>query len=164
MAQAEPALRALDMGLNDADRNARLNLVPYMNRSPFCVHRDFWSVYAFRLFRSMGLRHLTVVNDVNDVVGMITRKDLIEPSIEARFRALVQTRGANISVLEDDFLPPLRSAQAVGSSEPDSTPRYRKGSRSTPLMGSAEDSSDSNDDPSHHYQPIRADDAKARLY
>lgn len=32
------------------------------------------------MFRGLGLRHLVVVNDKNEVVGMITRKDL------ARFR------------------------------------------------------------------------------
>lgn len=30
----------------------------------------------FRLFRGLGLRHLPIVNDANEVVGMVTRKDL----------------------------------------------------------------------------------------
>ena len=38
------------------------------------------------MFRSLGLRHLIVVNDKNEVIGMITRKDL------ARFR-LTHTKG-----------------------------------------------------------------------
>jgi chloride channel 7 len=34
------------------------------------------------MFRGLGLRHLVVVNDKNEVVGMITRKDL------SRFRMI----------------------------------------------------------------------------
>lgn len=30
----------------------------------------------FRLFRALGLRHLPIVNDSSEVVGMVTRKDL----------------------------------------------------------------------------------------
>ncbi len=55
-----------------------LDLEPHMNRSPFSVHHDFQLSLAFRLFRSMGLRHLPVVDDGNQVVGIITRKDLID--------------------------------------------------------------------------------------
>ena len=29
----------------------------------------------------MGLRHLPVVDKVNNIVGMITRKDLVEPAL-----------------------------------------------------------------------------------
>lgn len=30
----------------------------------------------FNLFRALGLRHLPIVNDINEVIGMVTRKDL----------------------------------------------------------------------------------------
>jgi Mg/Co/Ni transporter MgtE len=33
------------------------------------------------LFRPMALRHLPVVDKHNSVVGMITRKDLVEPAL-----------------------------------------------------------------------------------
>jgi hypothetical protein len=38
----------------------------------------------------MGLRHLPIVNDDNEVMGMITRKDLIEPMIKARYEHLLE--------------------------------------------------------------------------
>ena len=31
---------------------------------------------VFRLYRSMGIRHLTVTNIDNEVVGILTRKEL----------------------------------------------------------------------------------------
>ena len=41
----------------------------------------------------MGLRHLPVVDDDDQVVGMITRKDLIEPVIKAKFDVMRHRRG-----------------------------------------------------------------------
>ncbi len=93
MARQSNDTLALDRALTMEDRRARINLAPYMNRSPFSIHRDFWSIYAYRLFRSMGLRHLPVVDDDDQVVGMITRKDLIEPVIRAKFDVMTHRRG-----------------------------------------------------------------------
>lgn len=39
------------------------------------------SLQVVALFRPMGLRHLPVVDKHNSVVGMITRKDLVEPAL-----------------------------------------------------------------------------------
>ena len=39
------------------------------------------SFQVVALFRPMGLRHLPVVDKYNAVVGMITRKDLVEPAL-----------------------------------------------------------------------------------
>eukprot|EP00455_Lapot_gusevi_P006098 TRINITY_DN12600_c0_g2_i3.p1 TRINITY_DN12600_c0_g2~~TRINITY_DN12600_c0_g2_i3.p1 ORF type:complete len:787 (-),score=196.47 TRINITY_DN12600_c0_g2_i3:47-2407(-) len=73
-----------DLSFSGEDMKAMIDLTPYWNRSPFSVHQDFSCTFAFRLFRSMGLRHLPVVNDMNEVVGIITRKDLLEPIVEAK--------------------------------------------------------------------------------
>ena len=48
-----------------------------MNRAPYHVLASTPAVKVHRLFRTMGLRHLVVVDEVNQVVGMITRGDLI---------------------------------------------------------------------------------------
>ena len=39
---------------------------------------------CYDLFRSMGLRHLTIVNYHNEPVGMITRKDLMGKIVSKR--------------------------------------------------------------------------------
>ena len=82
-------LDSIERELTIADREAKVDLRPYMNRSPFSVHYDFHSVFCFRLFRSMGLRHLPVVNDANEVVGIITRKDIVHPIVTLKYEALL---------------------------------------------------------------------------
>lgn len=42
----------------------------------YTVHYSASFPRIFQLFRSLGLRHLVVIDDRNEVVGMITRKDL----------------------------------------------------------------------------------------
>ena len=50
-----------DIHLSDEDRKSFLDLTPYMNAGPFVVHEHALATRAFRLFRTMGLRHLPVV-------------------------------------------------------------------------------------------------------
>jgi chloride channel 7 len=78
----------LDFAKDDWDK--QLDLRPYINRSPFSVQPDFSLSVAFRLFRAMGLRHLVVVDVHNIPVGMITRKDLLDPIVEAKHAQLLE--------------------------------------------------------------------------
>mmetsp|Transcript_47964 Transcript_47964/g.108886 ORF Transcript_47964/g.108886 Transcript_47964/m.108886 type:complete len:1162 (-) Transcript_47964:116-3601(-) len=55
-----------------------LDLSPYVDTSTFTVSHRFKLRYTYELFRTMGLRHLVVVNSSNRVVGMITRENLLE--------------------------------------------------------------------------------------
>lgn len=50
-----------------------MDLRPYMSCNLFVVQQDASMMRVFRIFRSLGLRHLIVVNKNNHVVGMITR-------------------------------------------------------------------------------------------
>uniref|UniRef100_A0A1B6JQE8 Chloride channel protein n=1 Tax=Homalodisca liturata TaxID=320908 RepID=A0A1B6JQE8_9HEMI len=65
-----------DISLTDEEMNQSLDLRPFMNPSPYCVQMNSSLPRVFRLFRALGLRHLIVINDTNEVVGMVTRKDL----------------------------------------------------------------------------------------
>ncbi|CAF1294693.1 unnamed protein product [Adineta ricciae] len=71
--------------LTDEERELYCDLRPYMYLAYTVSHRSTLP-RIFSMFRSLGLRHLIVVNDKNEVIGMITRKDL------ARFR-LTHTKG-----------------------------------------------------------------------
>ena len=54
----------------------------FMNRHPFMVTEDVPMARAYRLFRQIGLRHLLVTRAQPAVVGIITRKDLIEETAQ----------------------------------------------------------------------------------
>lgn len=54
----------------------------YMNESLYMVQETFSTQRAYALFVSMGLRHMVVVDEVNRVRGIITRKDLMQKHLE----------------------------------------------------------------------------------
>ncbi|KAL2644403.1 hypothetical protein R1flu_011990 [Riccia fluitans] len=55
-----------------------LDLRPFMNSAPVTVREECSAQRVFIIFRTLGLRHLCVVDAYNRVVGMITRKDIAE--------------------------------------------------------------------------------------
>ncbi|XP_033118089.1 H(+)/Cl(-) exchange transporter 7-like isoform X2 [Anneissia japonica] len=93
---AYPRFPGIDsLNIPPADREFSVDLRPFMNQAPYSVSEDSSLPRIFRLFRALGLRHLVVVNDSNEVVGMVTRKDL------ARFR--VTEHGGRVG-LEELFI------------------------------------------------------------
>uniref|UniRef100_A0A8V0XP60 Chloride channel protein n=1 Tax=Gallus gallus TaxID=9031 RepID=A0A8V0XP60_CHICK len=63
-----------------------INLEPYINKSAMSVQAHFSLQRTYIIFRTLGLRHLTVVDLQNRVVGVITRKDLMPLPLEERLR------------------------------------------------------------------------------
>ncbi|XP_008113070.2 chloride channel protein C [Anolis carolinensis] len=61
-----------------------INLEPYINKSAMSIQAHFSLQRSYIIFRSLGLRHLTVVDLQNQVVGIITRKDLISFQLEEK--------------------------------------------------------------------------------
>ena len=51
-----------------------MDLGPYINTSASCVGESFSIERAYMLFKSLGLRHLVVVDASQHVKGIITRK------------------------------------------------------------------------------------------
>ena len=66
-----------------------VNLSPYINDSGVCVLQNFSLQRAYTLFRTLGLRQMSVVSHTNQVVGTITRKDLMGFSIEEKLERLL---------------------------------------------------------------------------
>uniref|UniRef100_A0A5F8G5G7 Chloride channel protein n=1 Tax=Monodelphis domestica TaxID=13616 RepID=A0A5F8G5G7_MONDO len=58
------------------ERECMMDLTEFMNPSPYTVPQEASLPRVFKLFRALGLRHLVVVDNHNQVVGMVTRKDL----------------------------------------------------------------------------------------
>eukprot|EP01062_Namystynia_karyoxenos_P081835 TRINITY_DN9083_c0_g1_i1.p1 TRINITY_DN9083_c0_g1~~TRINITY_DN9083_c0_g1_i1.p1 ORF type:complete len:1474 (+),score=353.66 TRINITY_DN9083_c0_g1_i1:75-4424(+) len=83
-----------------------LDFTHIVNTSTFTVPKNFCVSATYHLFRSMGLRHLVVTNAANQVVGIITRKDLIHQSIEERTlgRVSVQVQGVTAMQAGYNFL------------------------------------------------------------
>ena len=69
-------LEVSDIILRPNELSQVIDLRPYMNPAPYCVLDRASLAKVFRLFRGLGLRHLCVINRRNEVVGMVTRKDL----------------------------------------------------------------------------------------
>ena len=86
-----------DVTMRESDRNCWLDLRPYANTAPYTINETASIQRTYRLFRTLGLRFLCVVNHNNQVVGIITRKDLLPESLTDSL-----LRGRNAHVMEDD--------------------------------------------------------------
>ena len=65
---------------------------PYVNQSAISIQQKFSLHRTYIIFRTLGLRHLTVVNINNQVVGIITRKDLMGFSMEEHLSDILHRR------------------------------------------------------------------------
>ena len=74
LASSMTSLESLNITRSDFDR--QVDLRPFMNL-PIAVNYDMPAVKVFRLFRTLGLRHVPLVNQYNEVMGMVTRKDIV---------------------------------------------------------------------------------------
>lgn len=50
--------------------------------APYIVSEAASVPRAYRLFRTLGMRHLLVVNNRGHLVGIVTRHDLLEEHVE----------------------------------------------------------------------------------
>ncbi|CAH1786426.1 unnamed protein product [Owenia fusiformis] len=65
-------------------QHVHVNLSPFINKSAPNIDQNFSLHRTYLVFRTLGLRHLTVVDRNNRVVGMITRKDLMGYNLEKK--------------------------------------------------------------------------------
>lgn len=77
-----------DFNFDPADYSQEIDLTDVMNLTVITVNVEFAVSEAFQLFRTMGLRHMPVVNENNKLKGIITKKDLLEKTCEQRYREL----------------------------------------------------------------------------
>lgn len=74
-----PTIESIE--LQPGDRRRWIDLRPYANTAPYTVNETASIQRTYRLFRTLGLRFLCVVNHHNQLVGIITRKDLLPHSL-----------------------------------------------------------------------------------
>jgi len=70
--------------LDQNELECYINFAPYFNTGIYSIPVDFSLKDAYELFRTLGLTHLMVINKKNELVGVITRKDLVGENIELR--------------------------------------------------------------------------------
>jgi len=88
-----------DVDMRPIDRNCWLDLRPYANTAPYTVNETASIQRTYRLFRTLGLRFLVVTNHHNQVVGIITRKDLLPQSLSD---SLLRGRNAHMNGRDDN--------------------------------------------------------------
>ncbi|KAI6660376.1 Chloride transport protein isoform X4 [Oopsacas minuta] len=85
----EEMIKFYPKGLNSStliirqeDKHKQIDLRPYMNPSPYTAFMDTCVTQVYEIFRTMGLRHLVVLDNQGRALGLITRKDLIEGNLK----------------------------------------------------------------------------------
>ena len=76
-----------------------VDLRPYMNRSAARVPDTYSVARVYDMFRTLGLRHLMVVDDCNRVVGVVTRKELLDDWLDER----LDHKGHNAAGFREQF-------------------------------------------------------------
>jgi len=71
-----------ELSFSTEELNCTLDLRPYMNSAPYLIRPNASVHRAYRLFRTLGLRHLVVASEKNHLRGFLTRKDLLASHIE----------------------------------------------------------------------------------
>ncbi|XP_076822841.1 H(+)/Cl(-) exchange transporter 7-like isoform X2 [Clavelina lepadiformis] len=64
------------VNVSEDEQRCHIDIRPYLNPAPYTISERASLPRIFRLFRALGLRHLVVVNDNFEVVGIVTRKDI----------------------------------------------------------------------------------------
>ncbi|GAM18690.1 hypothetical protein SAMD00019534_018650 [Acytostelium subglobosum LB1] len=77
-----------DFNFTKEDHPAQVDLTNVMNLTVITVNEEFAVSAAFQQFRSIGLRHMPVVNSYNRLKGIITKKDLLEKTCEQKYLEL----------------------------------------------------------------------------
>ncbi|XP_038061582.1 chloride transport protein 6-like [Patiria miniata] len=73
-----------DIDINAINHNKIMDVTSFMNPCPYTVSPETPVSKVFNLFRTMGLRHLMVINSCGEVLGIITRHNLTEEFLEEK--------------------------------------------------------------------------------
>ena len=71
-----------EIKLTYEERQLWMDLTPYMNATPLAINQQTPVTRVYRLFRSLGIRHLMIVNHSNELCGIVSRKDLTTHHLE----------------------------------------------------------------------------------
>ena len=109
-----PEIEVVERNLPAAARKQMVDLGPFMSPTPYTIAATAPLARVLHLFQPMGLRHLPVVDQFNSVVGMITRKDLVEHALEETLGRLAAIN--NRATLQRMAPPYIISTASAGAS------------------------------------------------
>ena len=88
-----PRYLAYDKYMTTEEKKCWVDLRPYMNEAPPMISSHSVVTQAYQMFRHLGLRHLCVVDDDKDCVGIICRHELLPNKIAQTSTAEVEEGG-----------------------------------------------------------------------
>jgi len=87
-----PKIEELNIGKRD--RDCWLDLRPYIDAAAYTINYKASVGRAYRMFRTLGLRHLVVVTSTNAISGIATRVDFAALDAHAAESHLAEKEGA----------------------------------------------------------------------
>ncbi|CAM9515876.1 unnamed protein product, partial [Hapterophycus canaliculatus] len=66
-----------DLQIEGEDYHCLMDIAAYVQIGPHSINEHASAHRAYIMFRTLGLRHLVVVNHYNEVMGIITRENLL---------------------------------------------------------------------------------------
>lgn len=78
--------------LTAQDLDAYLDLTAWLNPSTLFVTEHTNAVQAYQMFRTLGLRHLPVVDAHQSLIGIITRFELLSNVVQSKYNKLLSTK------------------------------------------------------------------------
>lgn len=72
-----PTLSSVSIGNNNYERNFVVNLEPYIDTAPYILNEHTSLRRAYKMFRTLGLRHIIIITKEYKVCGILTREDLV---------------------------------------------------------------------------------------
>ncbi|CAM9871346.1 unnamed protein product, partial [Chrysoparadoxa australica] len=80
-----PRLSELDLAKEDMP--CLIDLTPYLQIGPHIINEHASAHRAYTMFRTLGMRHMPVINHYNELVGIITRENLLSEHHHGRYPA-----------------------------------------------------------------------------
>lgn len=81
-------LKIEDVTITEEDMEMFVDLHPFVNASPYIVSEDMNMSKVYSLFRTLGLRHICVAPKANNLIGILSRKDLLTHHLEEKLEEI----------------------------------------------------------------------------
>lgn len=73
--------RIEELSVSEAEADAWIDLRPYIDAAAYTINEHGSLQRTYRMFRTLGLRHLCVTDRHNHLLGIVTRADLTSSSV-----------------------------------------------------------------------------------